>query len=60
MDKRGHMRGKCTVESCDCIEYEVPAEDHNCTYCGDPPAKHQLIINGPESNNNEEKCRGMW
>ncbi|CAC5356542.1 unnamed protein product [Mytilus coruscus] len=61
IDRRGQLRGKCSIQLCDCVEYELPVEGHNCSYCGDPPARHQLIIEPEiaESNNNAEKCKDL-
>jgi hypothetical protein len=41
VDRRGHERGKCTL--CDCTEFEE-GDGLACGYCGDPPAKHVLIL----------------
>ena len=41
-DNRLIERGKCKVQDCDCEEFELN-DDTSCTYCGDPPGKHQVI-----------------
>ena len=46
------------VKDCNCKEYEKPAEDgnHDCSYCGCPPANHKRDQNHNDSNNSQSSA----
>ena len=59
MDKRGILRGKCSLKDCDCSQYEFSADNgtQSCSYCGDTPAKH-LIVQTAESEKDDKELEG--
>ena len=46
MDDRGVARGKCTMPSCSCLQYERQGRVKRCT-CGHVPTKHD-VANQPD------------
>ena len=47
MDKRGVLRGRCSVEGCTCDKFEVQERSSSCAECGHKPVKHRLAQKNP-------------
>ena len=47
MDKRGVLRGRCSVEGCSCDKFEVQERSSSCAECGHKPVKHRLAQKNP-------------
>ena len=52
MDDRGVARGKCTMPSCSCLQYERQGRVKRCT-CGHVPTKHD-VANQPDVIRDED------
>lgn len=42
-DKRGILRGQCTQDGCDCMDFEADETQTICAYCGHFPPMHKNL-----------------